>query len=145
MQTITPQSYDLGDYCLCNVNQLYTQESTLGTQSNNMRKISEHEDQEYYTKRNTSTNHTHKNRTIFMYQKLEELHCSLAKCSETDRFLINGRRKLSYKASKVSSRRSIYTGVFKNGAKWQALISIKMKKTYIQTYSTEQEAAGAFD
>jgi len=45
----------------------------------------------------------------------------------------------------LSSRRSSYTGVFKNGRNWQTLISIKKKKTYIGTFGSELEAAKTFD
>ena len=45
----------------------------------------------------------------------------------------------------MSSRRSHYTGVFKNGDNWQALISIQKRKAYIGTYANELEAAKAFD
>ena len=39
----------------------------------------------------------------------------------------------------------MYIGVFKNGEKWQALISIQKKKTYIATFDSGLEAAKAFD
>jgi len=35
--------------------------------------------------------------------------------------------------------------VFKNGNKWQALIMINRKKTYIGNYESEEEAAKVYD
>ena len=45
----------------------------------------------------------------------------------------------------VSSRRSSYIGVSKNGPNWQSMISINKRKSYIGTFSSQQEAAEAFD
>jgi hypothetical protein len=45
----------------------------------------------------------------------------------------------------ASKRRSRFIGVCKNGPHWQALISIRQKKTYIGTYTTQEEAASAYD
>ena len=44
-----------------------------------------------------------------------------------------------------SNRRSVYTGVFKNGDNWQAFISIKKRKTYLGTFSNQEDAAKTFD
>lgn len=44
-----------------------------------------------------------------------------------------------------SRRRSRFIGVCRNGGHWQALISINKKKTYIGTYTVENEAARAYD
>ena len=57
---------------------------------------------------------------------------------------VHGKRKSTARV-RVSSRRSHYTGVFKNGDNWQALISIQKRKTYIGIYASELEAAKAFD
>jgi len=84
-------------------------------------------------------------RTSYLKGLLDELYESLEKVENPDRVLISSKKKLNYRAEKVSNRRSRYTGVFKNGSKWQALIAIKMKKTYIHTYADEKEAAKAFD
>ena len=61
-----------------------------------------------------------------------------------DTIIIN-RKDKSAQAMHLSSRRSQYIGVFKNQNNWQALISINKRKTYIDTYSTEIEAAKAYD
>uniref|UniRef100_A0A7S3NFF3 AP2/ERF domain-containing protein n=1 Tax=Euplotes harpa TaxID=151035 RepID=A0A7S3NFF3_9SPIT len=58
--------------------------------------------------------------------------------------LVHGRTK-SAVGPTASRRRSQYIGVFKNGANWQALITINKRKVYIGTYATELQAARAFD
>lgn len=57
--------------------------------------------------------------------------------------IIHGKKKAERKA--LSSRRSNYIGVSKNGPNWQAMISICKKKAYIGTYQSEREAGFAFD
>ena len=42
-------------------------------------------------------------------------------------------------------RSSKYRGVSKNGNRWQVLIMINRKKTYIGNYDSEEEAAKAYD
>ena len=59
--------------------------------------------------------------------------------------LIFGKEKAQPKEGPLSSKRSRFIGVFKNGEVWQALININNRKTYIGTYDTEGEAARAFD
>lgn len=54
---------------------------------------------------------------------------------KTDRGLHNG----------LSSRRSQYIGVSKNNSNWQTLISIGKTKRYINTYTSEVEAAVSYD
>jgi hypothetical protein len=57
--------------------------------------------------------------------------------------IIHRKRKADRKA--LSSRRSSYIGVSKNGPNWQAMISICKKKAYIGTYQSERDAGIAFD
>ena len=47
--------------------------------------------------------------------------------------------------SKSFKRSSKYRGVSRNGNKWQVLIMINRKKTYIGNYDSEEEAAKAYD
>ena len=54
---------------------------------------------------------------------------------KTDRGLHNG----------LSVRRSQYIGVSKNNSNWQTLISIGKTKRYINTYTSEVEAAISYD
>ena len=58
--------------------------------------------------------------------------------------IVHGKRKNIAKV-RNSNRRSTYTGVFKNGDNWQAFISINTRKTYLGTFSTQEEAAKTFD
>lgn len=63
----------------------------------------------------------------------------------------NPKEKIFYSHKKgkdrvnASARRSSFIGVCKNGPHWQALISIRQKKTYIGTYPSQVEAAKAYD
>ncbi|CAI2387509.1 unnamed protein product [Moneuplotes crassus] len=84
-------------------------------------------------------------RAIYLRENLDGLYESLDEIKDDEQVYVESRKKLRYTAETISKRRSQYTGVFKNGTKWQSLISIKMKKTYIQTYKTEEKAAQAFD
>lgn len=54
-------------------------------------------------------------------------------------------RSKSQRKVASSARRCRFIGVSKNGTHWQALITIKMKKTYIGTFDSSEEAARAFD
>ena len=54
---------------------------------------------------------------------------NLKKCNK------NGRRKRSSK----------YRGVSKNGNKWQVFVNTKNNKSYIKTYSSEEDAARIYD
>ena len=47
--------------------------------------------------------------------------------------------------SKSFKRSSKYRGVSRNGNKWQVLIMINRKKTYIGNYDSEEDAAKAYD
>ena len=47
--------------------------------------------------------------------------------------------------SKSFKRSSKYRGVSRNGNKWQVLIMINRKKTYIGNYDSEEYAAKAYD
>ncbi|CAI2368437.1 unnamed protein product [Moneuplotes crassus] len=84
-------------------------------------------------------------RTIYLQSKLARLHQYLENIDDPFKILVFRKPKVNCRTSRISTRRSRYTGVFKNGLKWQALINIGNKKTYIQTYSTQEEAARAFD
>jgi hypothetical protein len=78
-------------------------------------------------------------------ERIPKILNALNLVNKEDAILIPAKQKASPRTNTNSSRRSSYIGVFKNGPNWQALISIKRKKTYIGTYKTEEEAARAFD
>ena len=59
--------------------------------------------------------------------------------------LVVGNNKAEPKDGPLSSKRSSFIGVFRNGAHWQALITINKRKTYIGSYESEKDAAFAFD
>lgn len=82
-------------------------------------------------------------------KKVENMRSKVMKSLDTiidnNMQLLKSCTKTVSKCSSNSARRSQYIGVFRNGPNWQALISINNKKTYIGSYSSEQEAARAFD
>lgn len=87
-----------------------------------------------------------KKRLLIEDKKLEDkidLLMSHLENSLSGEYLVRGRKKAENRGG--SDRRSTFIGVSKNGPSWQALISIRKKKTYIGTYETELEAAQAFD
>ena len=59
--------------------------------------------------------------------------------------LVSPKKKAESKLGPLSSKRSTYIGVSRNGHNWQALITINKKKTYIGSYWSEIDAAIAFD
>uniref|UniRef100_A0A7S3NFD0 AP2/ERF domain-containing protein n=1 Tax=Euplotes harpa TaxID=151035 RepID=A0A7S3NFD0_9SPIT len=59
--------------------------------------------------------------------------------------VVEGKAKSASRARSASQSRSQFIGVSKNGDKWQALITVNKRKTYIGSYSCEQHAAVAFD
>ena len=59
--------------------------------------------------------------------------------------LVSPKKKAESKLGPLSSKRSTYIGVSRNGHNWQALITINKKKTYIGSYRSEIDAAIAFD
>ena len=61
-----------------------------------------------------------------------------------EKIILEGKSKAS-RCADNSFRRSMYIGVSRNGPNWQALISINRRKTYIGTFTTQLEAARAFD
>lgn len=69
----------------------------------------------------------------------------LSTMANTRPYVINGNRKAAQKAGGPISTRSQFIGVSRNGKAWQALISIRKRKTYIGTYPDERHAALAFD
>lgn len=59
--------------------------------------------------------------------------------------LVTPKKKARSRRGAVSTKRSEYIGVSRNGPHWQALITIKKTKTYIGSYKNEKDAAIAFD
>ena len=92
-------------------------------------------------------NQYHKRRfldTIDFQQNIAALLSTIKRVANENKMIVHGKRKSTARA-RMSNRRSHYTGVFKNGDNWQALISIQKRKTYIGTYASELEAAKVFD
>ena len=78
-------------------------------------------------------------------QKVSEFYNVISAFPDNhDEVVIHAKKKAAPR-NLNSFRRSKYIGVFRNGANWQALICINKAKTYIGTYSSEHEAAQAFD
>ena len=79
-------------------------------------------------------------------QKAEDLMTFLLPmdCSGT-RQLITRSHKAEPKRGPRCKTWSKYIGVTRNGNKWQSLISVNKRKTYIGSYDTERECAVAFD
>mmetsp|Transcript_23098 Transcript_23098/g.22976 ORF Transcript_23098/g.22976 Transcript_23098/m.22976 type:complete len:227 (-) Transcript_23098:26-706(-) len=88
---------------------------------------------------------TNTQRTVYLRRKLVDLYRELDAIDDQDITVVYGQSKIASISVRPSNRRSRFVGVFKNTSKWQALIDISSWKTYIQTYSTEQEAARAYD
>ena len=96
---------------------------------------------------NVSQNQYHKRRfldTIDFESNIARLLTTVKRVLNENKVMIHKKRKSAARRL-VSSRRSQYTGVFKNGDNWQTLISIHKRKTYIGTYTKELEAAKIFD
>lgn len=74
-----------------------------------------------------------------------KIYRALNMVTDQDAILITSRTKPMPRRSTNSHRRSSFIGVFKNCQKWQSMIAIDGIKTYIGTYSTQLEAAKAFD
>lgn len=69
----------------------------------------------------------------------------LSNFQDNSEIIVFGRDKPKSKPGPRSQTRSTFIGVTKNNKKWQALISIEYKKTYIGSYPTQIHAAVAFD
>ena len=80
-----------------------------------------------------------------LHLKADDLLRSLLLIESDFETLVYGKEKAHPKIGALSTKRSRYIGVWKNGTLWQALITINSRKTYIGTYQTEDEAARAFD
>ena len=110
--------------------------------------LSEHTtDRDYRAKTQIHPTQYHKRRlldTIDFEPYLSALLSTVRRVANEHKIVVHSKRK-SAARQVISSRRSQYTGVFKNGDNWQALITINKKKTYISTYATELEAAKVFD
>ena len=132
----------LNSYCICdNI-------SWLDIWKWNNADLSEHTtDRDYRAKNQIHPTQYHKRRlldTIDFEPYLSALLSTVRRVANEHKIVVYSKRK-SAARQVISSRRSQYTGVFKNGDNWQALIAINKKKTYIGTYATELEAAKVFD
>lgn len=75
-------------------------------------------------------------RMTYLLKALEEI-------TDCDSLIVRATKKVQRRNR--STRRSSFIGVSRNGPNWQAMISINKRKSYIGTYSSEKEAAVAFD
>ena len=70
----------------------------------------------------------------------------LLNCTEHDAQIVFAAPKPTLRVRRESSgRRSRYRGVTKNGGSWQVLMTIREKKKYFGSCSTEEEAGRLFD
>ena len=147
--------YDLNKYCLCDIWTPASCSSYLSNHSDftNSTSMNETQLRNYASSLATSSNTTmtpnqyNKRRfldTIDFQSFIETLLSTIKRVTNENKVVVHGKRKSTAKV-RVSSRKSHYTGVFKNGDNWQALISIQKRKTYIGTYASELKAAKAFD
>ena len=77
--------------------------------------------------------------------KAEELLKTIQTITIGDMVLVSAKKKAESKDGPLSSKRSSFIGVSRNGLHWQALITINKRKTYIGSYECEKDAAVAFD
>ena len=77
--------------------------------------------------------------------KAESLLKILNTISSVNVTLVTAKRKAASRRGPLSAKRSTFIGVSRNGPHWQALITIKKRKTYIGSYRSERDAALAFD
>ena len=145
-------SHQWSQYCLCKEHLLMDTSSTRkpSIELSTLEEEKERKQEDFQIEQKEPRIHSKEidfstDRSLYLKSLLENLLESLEKIENEDRLLIFSKKKLGYRSNKSSKRRSQYTGVFKNGRKWQALIAIRSKKTYINTYNSEVEAAKAFD
>ena len=80
-----------------------------------------------------------------LHTKADALLDTVQSIAADDMTLVAGKNKAQSKDGPLSSKRSSFIGVSRNGAHWQALITINKRKTYIGSYESEKDAAFAFD
>ncbi|CAI2368151.1 unnamed protein product [Moneuplotes crassus] len=137
--------YDMLCYCHCETPTSLTPSSFEFKSLFNI-SLQEYPEFQNQSRDNSSTRMSSRgDRTIYLQSKLARLYQYLENIDDPFKTLVFRRPKANCRTSNTSTRRSRYIGVFKNGLKWQALISIGSKKTYINTYSTQEEAARVFD
>lgn len=83
--------------------------------------------------------------SLFAEQNLAKFRQILSEIPDDQLVLSYSKPKMASKTPYRSKRRSKFTGVFKNGHRWQTLVSIMKKKTYVGTFKTEIEAARVYD
>ena len=142
-------------YCLCAIWTPASYSSYLNNHSDfkNSTRVNETQLRNYVSALTTFSNTTmtptqyYKRRfldTIDFQSFVETLLLTIKRVTNENKVVVHGKRKSTARV-RMSNRRSHYTGVFKNGDNWQALISIQKRKTYIGTYTNELEAAKVFD
>ena len=62
-----------------------------------------------------------------------------------DMVLVSAKKNAESKDGPLSSKRSSFIGVSRNGLHWQALITTNKRKTYIGSYEYEKDATVEFD
>lgn len=80
-----------------------------------------------------------------MLKKVRLLIESLNQRDDKGAFILHSSNKLPAIVECHANRRSRYIGVFKNGKRWQTILSIKNRKKYCGTYKLETDAARMFD
>lgn len=99
------------------------------------------------SKRNSMTEMRPTKGKIFDYNTIQirwaNLYASIEDITDNQTYVVRATKKVQRR--NLSSRRSAYIGVSRNGPNWQSMISINKRKSYIGTYPTEMEAAVAFD
>ena len=80
-----------------------------------------------------------------LHTKADALLDTVQSIAADDMTLVAGKNKAQSKDGPLSSKRSSFIGVSRNGAHWQALITINKRKTYIGSYESEKDAAFVFD
>lgn len=131
--TLTEDEIDkiLNSYCFCDKLEANINYSSTDTEASNLTKCKR-------------TRKTLMIQSIDFEKLAKRLLLDLDTIDDCSEQFIIGKRK-SHRSEFQSNRRSNYIGVSRNGPHWQALIWINKRKTYIGTYSSEIQAARAFD
>ena len=105
------------------------------------------EDCEENTKQEDEAQNQH-TKTHVPQERIEKLKKELREAqSQPGETIVEARTKsrLRNKLQVAFHRGSRYRGVSMNGTKWQALLMVNKHKRYLGSYTTEEEAAVAYD
>uniref|UniRef100_A0A7S3KSC9 AP2/ERF domain-containing protein n=1 Tax=Euplotes crassus TaxID=5936 RepID=A0A7S3KSC9_EUPCR len=101
------------------------------------------EESEEYRVKDYQEKEPTKHKGLDISDKLMALRTSLLEQSITG--FTSSQKKAKSVNKKYLKRRSKYIGVSRNNANWQALINVNKIKRYIGTFSSELQAAEAYD